>query len=556
MKPVSKAHLKNQENKIQQPLEDNAVWCHIEALKALRINQDTTAAIRYAELCLKADSLYAPANFILSSVIQEDSVSFAQALEAHQKDTANIHYLENLAQKSIRIKKYDSAIKYYKKLVGKHSNPDHFRILALLHRSFNQPQEALMVLDSAEICFGKYPIFSQMREDIYVDKGEFDKAEQLALQSIKDFPYDADNYTILGGIYERWGRDSIALVTYQKAVKVDSLSIEAWSGLCGFAQRHNDHSRFIDCFLHLNSIPELPLEQKLNNIKTLTSNRKLYREFYPQVDSMHRMLYSVHKTDPEVVKTYTRHLIVSSQAKKASMVWQDYISSVKNPSLEDFCYAVDLENFLNQHNRAMGYIQSAKKQFPDNYELSRYEAATLLMLNQQQKALDVLKMLLKKISDPKKQASIYGAIGDILCKQKKLSSGLDMYEKAVRLNPDDDMILNNYAYVLSENNRELDRALSMSTRVVAKNDKNATYLDTLAWVLYRLGRYDEAKKHMQQAISLGDTDMAVLYLHYGDILFAQGNVFVAKIYWKKALENGYTPATDIEKRINDSEAGK
>ena len=67
---------------------------------------------------------------------------------------------------------------------------------------------------------------------------------------------------------------------------------------------------------------------------------------------------------------------------------------------------------------------------------------------------------------------------------------------------------------------------------------NSTYLDTFAWILYKLGRYEQARKHMRQALSLDRTESAELPLHYGDILFALNERFMAETYWKKALGMG------------------
>ena len=109
-------------------------------------------------------------------------------------------------------------------------------------------------------------------------------------------------------------------------------------------------------------------------------------------------------------------------------------------------------------------------------------------------------------------------------------------------------MLNNYAYFLSEDDRQLDKAMEMATRANFLSENNPTFLDTLAWILYRMGRYDEAKKYMQQAISLDRSPSAEIYIHYGDILYAMGEDFMAQTYWRKALEQGYD-AGKIEKRL-------
>jgi Tfp pilus assembly protein PilF len=115
------------------------------------------------------------------------------------------------------------------------------------------------------------------------------------------------------------------------------------------------------------------------------------------------------------------------------------------------------------------------------------------------------------------------------------------------------MVLNNYAYFLSLEGRNLERALTMVSHAIALSENNSTFLDTMAWVLYKLGRYAEAKKYMQQALSLDRSRSAELALHYGDILHALGEDFMAKTYWRKALERG-AKKEEIEKRFITEES--
>ncbi|MBD9234601.1 MAG: hypothetical protein EGR20_06985, partial [Alistipes onderdonkii] len=89
----------------------------------------------------------------------------------------------------------------------------------------------------------------------------------------------------------------------------------------------------------------------------------------------------------------------------------------------------------------------------------------------------------------------------------------------------------------------------MTARAVELDGNNATLLDTYAWVLFRLGRLQEARRTMQQAISFDRSENPELYLHYGDILAALGEKFMAETYWRKALEKGYDDPQAIEERI-------
>jgi Flp pilus assembly protein TadD len=110
------------------------------------------------------------------------------------------------------------------------------------------------------------------------------------------------------------------------------------------------------------------------------------------------------------------------------------------------------------------------------------------------------------------------------------------------------MTLNNYAYYLSVEGQQLERALVMSTKAISLASSNATYLDTHAWVLYKLGRYAEARNVMRKALMLDTEADPTLMMHYGDILYALEEFYMAETYWQKALDNG-ADSDEVEQRL-------
>lgn len=122
------------------------------------------------------------------------------------------------------------------------------------------------------------------------------------------------------------------------------------------------------------------------------------------------------------------------------------------------------------------------------------------------------------------------------------------YDRSLSYWGDNTLVLNNYAYFLSLEERDLERALRMAERVVELTDNNPTYLDTEGWILFKLGRLEEARRVLQKAVALDAQQSADLMVHYGDILHALGEQFMAEIYWRRALEKGYN-VRQIEERF-------
>ncbi|SDI47756.1 tetratricopeptide repeat protein [Lutimaribacter saemankumensis] len=108
------------------------------------------------------------------------------------------------------------------------------------------------------------------------------------------------------------------------------------------------------------------------------------------------------------------------------------------------------------------------------------------------------------------------------------------FRRALELNPEQPQVLNYLGYSLVEKHEKLDEALDMIERAVAARPDSGYIVDSLGWVLYRLGRYGEAVGHMERAAELMPTD-PVVNDHLGDVYWAVGRKLEARFQWKRAL---------------------
>lgn len=131
------------------------------------------------------------------------------------------------------------------------------------------------------------------------------------------------------------------------------------------------------------------------------------------------------------------------------------------------------------------------------------------------------------------------------------------FRRALELNPDHPQVLNYLGYTMVEKHINLDEALGMIERAVAAEPQSGYIVDSLGWVLYRLGRYDEAIVHMERAAELMPTD-PVVNDHLGDVLWAVGRRVEARFQWKRALslhESEPSPDLDPERVRRKLEVG-
>jgi Tfp pilus assembly protein PilF len=153
-------------------------------------------------------------------------------------------------------------------------------------------------------------------------------------------------------------------------------------------------------------------------------------------------------------------------------------------------------------------------------------------LNIAQEELKKAEILAGDKNEMKVQVLIMEA--DLYYRKKEFRKSYETFREALKISPDDMVILNNYAYYLAEQGEELKEAERMAKKVIDKEKDNYTYLDTYAWVLYKRGKIKEAAKVMESIIKNGKKEDAEWCEHYGFVLKAMKKCNEAVEYWKKA----------------------
>jgi len=144
----------------------------------------------------------------------------------------------------------------------------------------------------------------------------------------------------------------------------------------------------------------------------------------------------------------------------------------------------------------------------------------------------------------------YTSLGDTYNELGEHDASYAAYEKVLAMSPDNPLVLNNYAYYLSLRSEKLDKAEKMARSAVELDPYNQNNLDTYAWVLYKLNKFDEALEWIKKAYDNGGESSGVVVEHYGDILYKLNRKEEALEFWKQALtKDDYSDL--LNKKIND-----
>lgn len=191
----------------------------------------------------------------------------------------------------------------------------------------------------------------------------------------------------------------------------------------------------------------------------------------------------------------------------------------------------DVEEIIDICSAAIDYT-------PEVLDFYYYKAIGLYQSDDFQGALDTYRKATAQVtaeSNTEMMSDIFAAMGDLYHQMEQPEEAYHCYDSALVYNPSNVLVLNNYAYYLSEEEKQLDKAEQMSRRTIKAEPENATYLDTYAWILYKQKRYGEALTYIEKALAADSVPSDVLYEHAGDICYRLGDVERALDYWRQAL---------------------
>ena len=230
----------------------------------------------------------------------------------------------------------------------------------------------------------------------------------------------------------------------------------------------------------------------------------------------------------------------------------DSAYAVIRPNVQWFIESLsEMVSNINELNIIRQLCIKAVKDFPDNLTLHYWNAVSQYRGGETQLALRYLEDGISHISllsDSVEAARLYTFRGDIYHGLGNMKETLSSYELALKLNPDDNMTANNYAYFLSLDRRDLKMAERLSRKTIQEEPMNATYLDTYAWILFNQKRYKDALEYILKAVQCIDEPSPDVMEHCGDIYFMNGNSEEAMRFWHQAIELNSTSKT-IEQKI-------
>lgn len=410
--------------------------------------------------------------------------------------------------------------------------------------------KSISVFDRLERKLGHSLMISGNRANAYLAIGDTVSAIKQMTDLARETPGDITALLATGDLYMAMQRTDSALVFYDLACAIDSTSGPAFYKRASYYQTVGDTARYENEIMTALQKDNLELDVKLELMRVFLVD--IYQDSVrrPQIEQLFGMLIDAHPHEVEVHKLYASYLVALKDFAGAAEQ-QSYALDIDPSKIEEWMGLFSLYATAGDYKKQLETGLAALHYFPDDPQANWYTAIAYLQnddyksgITQAQKALDIA--LATDSTNLQLLSDITCTIGDAYYKENKTDSAFVYYEKSLVYNPDNMLALNNCAYYLACEDRDLDRAEEMSARVIAHDPDSPTSLDTYAWVLFKKHEYKTALDFIEKALELEDEPSAELYHHAGDIYFMTGKREKALENWKEALK--LEPDNDLLKR--------
>lgn len=521
-------------------------------LEAVRLKEkgELDAAFDMYSHCLEIDSL--------SAAVQYELAQFYIYLGQTQKGEGylqkavtlapdNYWYKQTLASQFRKRGENELAVKVIEDMVERFpSRLEPLMELVDLYTRLKDYEQVIHTLNRLEELDGKSEQISMEKFRMYLQMGDSERAFTEMESLAQEYPYEMRYLTMLGDVYLENGKDQEAYDTFQKVLKEEPGYAPAMLSMASYYEKTGQDS------LYQVQLDSVLLNQKVDNeVKTNIMRQLIVRSERGDKDStkivgLFDSMLAQEQPDANVAMLAAQYLISKKMDDKAIPVLRQIVGidpENKPAYLQLLSFAIsknDLEEVVNICTPAVEYM-------PEALEFYYYMGLARYQQDRNDEALEVFKKGIRQVnadSDKGMVSDFYAILGDLYHTKKMNEQAYAAYDSALVYKDDNIGVLNNYAYFLSVEKKNLDKAEEMSYKTVKAEPANNTYLDTYAWILFEKGKYAEARIYIDQAIQHGGTESSVVVEHCGDIYYHCGEPEKALEYWKQAEEVAKKEADD------------
>lgn len=513
-------------------------------------------AIKLYNKCLEINPQDGASMFELSKLYTlQSNVEMALKYSKMAVDTEkdNVYYLLFYAGLLQSTEDYETASQLYERVIElKPDHPEYYDRLAMAYIYSGKPMQAVEIYDRLEEKAGITEEYSMKKQSIYVQENKISKAIEELEKLIGAYPLETKYYAVLAELCMKNGLEDKALEAYMKIAELDPGDPYIHISLADYYKTKGDRERSFEELKMGFSNPNLDIDSKIQILIQYYTVNEIYSDLKSEAFELAEILLEVHPNDPKSYSMYGDFLYQDSRFEEARDAFRKVIEldSSKYLVWEQLLFTEsELRDFDALHLESMRAIEL----FPEQPIPYLFAGGALYEKKDWDECIRILEQgAYYVVNNDRMLAQFYAYLGDAYNQVDDVAKSDEAYDKVLMIDPDQDYVLNNYAYYLSLRGENLEKAAKMAKRATELKPNSSSNQDTYGWVLYKMGYYEEAKIWIEKAIENGEGENAVILEHLGDVYWKLGDQQKAVELWMRA-KNAGKGSDFLDKKVQDKQ---
>ena len=527
------------------PLADrlflDAVCCQLRG--------DDSTALQLLDSCRTVNPNAAEAYYRLAQQYFDtgnDSIATKYMERAARLQPANDTYQESVAATYIQQRDYDNAIKAYENLYSHYrERTDILDILVRLYGAKKDYTRMLSTIGRMEKVDGESDELTLLKMNVYEMRHDTKNVYRM-LKALNDAHPNEPNYKVmLGNWLMNHSRRDEAFKYLQDALADDPQNAFALNSMYDYYRSGGDNAAADELREKILFSSQTEPKTKVTMLQQAIKESEQNGGDSVTVLNLFDRTMKASPKDADISNMKAMYMKLKGMPDDSVNAAFEHTLSIEPDNNMARVKLIQDKWEKKKWDEAISLSTAGTQYNPDDVVFYYFLGLGYFQKDDDDRALDALKRGVGEINDhtdPDMASDFYGSMGDILFKKKRQEEAFEAYDNSLKWKEDNIVVLNNYAYYLSELRRDLKRAEQMSFKTVQAEPTNATYLDTYAWILFLQKRYDEARAYIDRALE-NDNDStngpsAVVIGHAGDIYCMCGDTARAVELWQRALKAG------------------
>jgi tetratricopeptide (TPR) repeat protein len=490
------------------------------------------------ELNPNADAAMAEISKI-NEIIQNFETAIKYAEQAVETNPENKWYKINLGKLYIVTKEYEKAIKTYEQLylINKTDLEVPYN-LAALYEHIGNFKRAIELYNDIENSSGVNEILTMAKQQLYLKLGNKTKAYNEIDKLILHYPNVPKYYGIKAEMYTSDNLFIQAKENYDKLFELDSTNALGLMSVIDFYRKKMDYDNTFKTVKKVIYHEGIEINQKILIFVSLLNTQSEFTIYNQQIKENILILKNVYPEVQDVYTIYADYLIKSNLFEEAQTEIE-YILDNFAGNIAIWEQLLSIYSFNSNFDELYTKSITAIDSFPQHALFYLFNGVSANQINKPDEAVEILNKGLKQIENQADlEIDFYTNLGEAYHNKNEYKQSDYFFELVLKKEPNNIYVINNYSYYLSLREEKLEYAESLSKKTIISEPNNSTYLDTYAWILFKLKKYQDALYYIKKAFEHGGAQSEVIVEHYGDIQFMVGNAEAALELWKLSNEMG------------------